>query len=251
MDAYTSFAEVYDMFMDNIPYEDWCGYLTSLLKEYGINDGLVLDLGCGTGTLTELLAKEGYDMIGVDVSEDMLQEAIEKRAESGLPILYLLQDMREFELYGTVRAVVSICYSLNYILDYDDLAHVFLLVNNYLDPKGMFIFDLNTEAKFQAMGSETIAEVRDEGSFIWENEYDEEEKINSYDLTLFIREEDDLYRRYQETHFERAWSLDEIKKALTEAGMEFVAAYDAFTKNAPRKESDRIYVVAREHGKEV
>ena len=109
MDAYTSFAEVYDMFMDNIPYEDWCGYLTSLLKEYGINDGLVLDLGCGTGTLTELLAKEGYDMIGVDVSEDMLQEAIEKRAESGLPILYLLQDMREFELYGTVRAVVSIC----------------------------------------------------------------------------------------------------------------------------------------------
>ena len=162
MDAYTSFAEVYDMFMDNIPYEDWCGYLTSLLKEYVINDGLVLDLGCGTGTLTELLAKEGYDMIGVDVSEDMLQEAIEKRAESGLPILYLLQDMREFELYGTVRAVVSICDSLNYILDYDDLAHVFLLVNNYLDPKGMFIFDLNTEAKFQAMGSETIAEVRDE-----------------------------------------------------------------------------------------
>ncbi len=251
MDAYTSFAEVYDMFMDNIPYEDWCGYLTSLLKEYGINDGLVLDLGCGTGTLTELLAKEGYDMIGVDVSEDMLQEAIEKRAESGLPILYLLQDMREFELYGTVRVVVSICDSLNYILDYDDLAHVFSLVNNYLDPKGMFIFDLNTEAKFQAMGSETIAEVRDEGSFIWENEYDEEKKINSYDLTLFIREEDDLYRRYQETHFERAWSLDEIKKALTEAGMEFVAAYDAFTKNAPRKESDRIYVVAREHGKEV
>ena len=165
--------------------------------------------------------------------------------------MYLLQDMREFELYGTVRAVVSICDSLNYILDYDDLAHVFSLVNNYLDPKGMFIFDLNTEAKFQAMGSETIAEVRDEGSFIWENEYDEEEKINSYDLTLFIREEDDLYRRYQETHFERAWSLDEIKKALTEAGMEFVAAYDAFTKNAPRKESDRIYVVAREHGKEV
>lgn len=251
MDAYTSFAEVYDMFMDNIPYEDWCGYLTSLLKEYGINDGLVLDLGCGTGTMTELLAKEGYDMIGVDVSEDMLQEAIEKRAESGLPILYLLQDMREFELYGTVQAVVSICDSLNYILDYDDLAHVFSLVNNYLDPKGMFIFDLNTEAKFQAMGSETIAEVRDEGSFIWENEYDEEEKINSYDLTFFIREEDDLYRRYQETHFERAWSLDEIKKALTEAGMEFVAAYDAFTKNAPRKESDRIYVVAREHGKEV
>ena len=250
-ESYTSFAQVYDMFMDNVDYPAWSKYLIQLLKEYQVEDGLVLDLGCGTGNMTELLAKEGYDMIGVDNSEDMLEIASEKRAESGLNILYLLQDMREFELYGTVKAVVSICDSINYILEEDDLREVFSLVNNYLDPKGMFIFDLNTEAKFQAMGSEKIAEARDEGSFIWENEYDEEEKINSYDLTLFIREEDDLYRRYQETHFERAWSLDEIKKALTEAGMEFVAAYDAFTKNAPRKESDRIYVVAREHGKEV
>ena len=251
MEAYTSFARVYDTFMDNIPYEEWCEYLTGLMREYGVRDGLVLDLGCGTGNMTELLAKAGYDMIGADNAEEMLEIAMEKRDKSGYDILYLLQDMREFELYGTVRAVISVCDSVNYITEPEELQEVFRLVNNYLDPKGMFIFDLNTEAKFQAMGSETIAEARDEGSFIWENEYDEEEKINSYDLTLFIREEDDLYRRYQETHFERAWSLDEIKKALTEAGMEFVAAYDAFTKNAPRKESDRIYVVAREHGKEV
>ena len=251
MEAYTGFASVYDLFMDNIPYKDWCAYVTGLLKEHGISDGLLLDLGCGTGKLTRLLAAEGYDMIGVDLSEEMLEIALEHEMEDPKQILYLQQDMREFELYGTVRAIVSICDSMNYLEDYEDLVQVLRLANNYLDPKGMFIFDLNTEAKFQAMGSETIAEVRDEGSFIWENEYDEEEKINSYDLTLFIREEDDLYRRYQETHFERAWSLDEIKKALTEAGMEFVAAYDAFTKNAPRKESDRIYVVAREHGKEV
>ena len=251
MEAYTSFAQVYDLFQDNVPYEEWAAYLKELLKQYGAEVGLVLDLGCGTGSMTLVLAEAGYDMIGADNSEEMLEIAMEKRAAAGLDILYLLQDMREFELYGTVKAAVSICDSMNYLEDYEDLVQVLRLANNYLDPKGMFIFDLNTEAKFQAMGSETIAEVRDEGSFIWENEYDEEEKINSYDLTLFIREEDDLYRRYQETHFERAWSLDEIKKALTEAGMEFVAAYDAFTKNAPRKESDRIYVVAREHGKEV
>ena len=251
MEAYTGFAAVYDIFMDNVPYEEWSSYLHGLLLEHGIEEGIVLDLGCGTGAMTERLAAFGYDMIGVDNSEDMLELAMEKRVQSGQDILYLLQDMREFELYGTVKAAVSICDSMNYLEDYEDLVQVLRLANNYLDPKGMFIFDLNTEAKFQAMGSETIAEMRDEGSFIWENEYDEEEKINSYDLTLFIREEDDLYRRYQETHFERAWSLDEIKKALTEAGMEFVAAYDAFTKNAPRKESDRIYVVAREHGKEV
>ena len=251
MESYGRFAGVYDVFMDNVNYREWADYIIETLTQDGIRDGLVLELGCGTGTVTEMLADAGYDMIGIDNSEEMLAEAMEKRAESGHDILYLLQDMREFELYGTVRAVISVCDSVNYITEPEELQEVFRLVNNYLDPKGMFIFDLNTEAKFQAMGSETIAEVRDEGSFIWENEYDEEEKINSYDLTLFIREEDDLYRRYQETHFERAWSLDEIKKALAEAGMEFVAAYDAFTKNAPRKESDRIYVVAREHGKEV
>ena len=252
MDAYTSFAEVYDMFMDNIPYEDWCGYLTSLLKEYGIDDGLVLDLGCGTGTLTELLAKEGYDMIGVDVSEDMLQEAIEKRAESGLPILYLLQDMREFELYGTVRAVVSICDSLNYILDYDDLAHVFSLVNNYLDPKGVFVFDFNTRYKYEEiLGDRTIAENREECSFIWDNYYYEDEKINEYDLSLFIETDKDsgLYRKYEETHYQRAYTLEEMKELIRKSGLEFVTAYDAFSKNAPMDTSERIYVIAREQGK--
>ena len=166
-ESYTSFAQVYDMFMDNVDYPAWSKYLIQLLKEYQVEDGLVLDLGCGTGNMTELLAKEGYDMIGVDNSEDMLEIASEKRAESGLNILYLLQDMREFELYGTVKAVVSICDSINYILEEDDLREVFSLVNNYLDPKGMFIFDLNTKYKYEQMGETTIAENREEASFIW------------------------------------------------------------------------------------
>ena len=250
MDAYTSFAEVYDMFMDNIPYEDWCGYLTSLLKEYGIDDGLVLDLGCGTGTLTELLAKEGYDMIGVDVSEDMLQEAIEKRAESGLPILYLLQDMREFELYGTVRAVVSICDSLNYILDYDDLAHVFSLVNNYLDPEGVFIFDLNTPYKYRELiGDATIAENREDASFIWENTWYEREQVNEYDLTIFARTNGEYYQKFFETHYQKAYELETVKELIQKSGMEFVAAYDAFTREPVRADSERIYIIAREKGK--
>ena len=164
-------------------------YLIQLLKEYQVEDGLVLDLGCGTGNMTELLAKEGYDMIGVDNSEDMLEIASEKRAESGLNILYLLQDMREFELYGTVKAVVSICDSINYILEEDDLREVFSLVNNYLDPKGMFIFDLNTKYKYEQMGETTIAENREEASFIWDNYYDPEEEINEYELAIFIPEE--------------------------------------------------------------
>ena len=109
MDAYTEFAKVYDLFMDNIPYEEWGAYLKGLLHENGVDDGLVLELGCGTGTMTEILAEAGYDMIGVDQSEEMLEEAARKREESGHEILYLCQDMREFELYGTVRAIVCVC----------------------------------------------------------------------------------------------------------------------------------------------
>ena len=237
MEAYSSFAEVYDLFMDNVPYEEWSVYLQQLLKENGVEDGLVLDLGCGTGTLTELLAAQGYDMIGVDASEEMLQAAMEKRTRSGQDILYLLQDMREFELYGTVRAVVSICDSINYILEYEDLVRVFTLVNNYLDPGGVFIFDLNTVYKYQnILGDNTFAEDREESSFIWDNFYDEDDQVNEYDLTLFIREENGLYRKYTETHYQKAYDL--------------AAAYDAFTKEPPKKDSERIYVIAREKGKE-
>ena len=250
MEAYTSFAEVYDTFMDNVPYEEWAEYLAELLQEYDIEEGLVLDLGCGTGSLTEILAAKGYDMIGADGSAEMLEIAMEKKAQSGHDILYLLQDMREFELYGTMRAAVSICDSMNYILEEDDLLRVFSLVNNYLDPGGIFIFDLNTVYKYQEiLGEQTIAEDREECSFIWDNFYDEEEMINEYDLTVFVQEEGDLFRRYCETHYQRAYSLETVRALIEKAGMEVLAIYDAFTYNKPKPDSERVYFVAREHGK--
>lgn len=250
MEAYTSFARVYDTFMDNIPYEEWCEYLTGLLREYNVDEGLILDLGCGTGSVTELLAEKGYDMIGVDNSEEMLEVAMEKRVESGYDILYLLQDMREFELYGTVRAVVSICDSINYITDPEELLDVFRLVNNYLDPGGVFIFDFNTLYKYQeVLGDRTIAENREECSFIWDNYYYEDERINEYELSLFIREENDLYRKYEETHYQRAYTLEEMVNLVKRSGLEFVAAYDAFTREVPSEQSERIYIIARENGK--
>lgn len=248
---YGSFATVYDLFMDNIPYEEWCQYLVGLLEDQGIFDGLVLDLGCGTGKLTRLLADQGYDMIGVDLSEEMLETAMEQERLNPRQILYLQQDMREFELYGTVRAIVSICDSMNYLLSVEELEQVLLLANNYLDPGGVFVFDLNTPYKYrEVLGEQTIAENREEGSFIWENFFDVKEKINEYDLTLFIREEDGRYQRYEETHYQRAFSLDEVFKAVEHAGMELVAVYDAFTKDSPREDSERIYLVVREKGKE-
>lgn len=279
MEAYTGFAEVYDLFMDNVPYEEWSHYLISLLQEYGVLEGLVLELGCGTGKMTRLLAQEGYDMIGVDSSEEMLQVAREKEwavdgfeaaeigkerwaADESEPvgmgrkqsdILYLLQDMREFELYGTVKAVVCVCDSLNYILEEEELLTVFSLVNNYLDPGGIFIFDMNTLYKYrEILGENTICENREEGSFIWENFYDDKEQINQYDLTLFVREqeEQDLYRKYEETHFQRGYELQNVRNLLEQAGMEFVAMYDAFTRKPVKERSERVYMIAKEQGKQ-
>ena len=261
MEAYTSFAAVYDTFMDNVPYEEWGEYIHGMLCKYGVEDGIVLDLGCGTGTMTEILAGYGYDMIGVDNSEDMLELAMEKRIESGHDILYLLQDMREFELYGTVRAVVSVCDSVNYVTDPGELEEVFRLVNNYLDPRGIFLFDFNTDYKYrEIMGDCTIAEDRGECSFIWDNYYYENEQINEYDLTLFIQEKNpdetqsdqmpQLYRKYKETHYQRGYTLKEIQVLLEKAGLVFEAAYDVDSKEEPSDTSERICVIARESGKQ-
>lgn len=247
MEAYTSFALVYDDLMNNIPYQEWADYIIALLNRYGVEEGILLELGSGTGSITQLLASHGFDMIGIDNSIEMLEIAQTKAIGQGLDILYLNQDMREFELYGTVKACISVCDSMNYITDKEDLAEVFRLVNNYLDPGGYFIFDLNTEYKYQTqMADFTIAEDNEDHSFIWDNYYDEKEKINQYELNIFIREENDLYRKYQETHYQRAYSLDEIEEALARGGMEFITMYDAFTLEPPRKDSERIYVIARE-----
>ena len=292
MEAYTSFAYVYDTFMDNVPYGEWARHIREKLCEHGVTDGIVLDLGCGTGTMTERLAGYGYDMIGVDNSEEMLELAMEKKTESGYDILYLLQDMRGFELYGTVRAVVSVCDSVNYITEPDELEEVFRLVNNYLDPKGIFLFDFNTVHKYRdVIGDSTIAEDRGVCSFIWDNRYYEKEQINEYDLTLFIAEDfnpmenayvsertadsedallseegagdledtmfseeeggenGSLYRRYTETHYQRGYTLAEIQELLERAGLVFIEAFDADTKETPNDMSERICVIARENGK--
>ncbi len=245
---YESFARVYDTFMDEVPYDEWAQFLVRELKKYSVEDGLVLDLCCGTGQITQRLSQAGYDMIGVDRSADMLQIARERKNDAD--ILYLMQDAREFELYGTVRAVISTCDSMNYITKPEDLVQVFRLVNNYLDPGGLFLFDLNSVWHYETLCADnTFAESRDECSFIWENEYDPASRINEYDLTLFLRREGGLYERFLETHRERAWSLDEIRKMIKEAGMEYIGAQEAYTGEMVREDTDRILVCAREKGK--
>ena len=254
MEAYSEFAQVYDLFMDNIPYDQWCEYLVTLLKKYGVDDGLILELGCGTGNISEALRKKGYDMIGIDNSAEMLSVAIEKSMEvedESLPqSLYLCQDMREFELYGTVRAIVSVCDSMNYITEPDDLYEVFRLANNYLDPEGVFIFDMNTRYKYENMlGEQTIAETREDHCFIWDNFYDKDSRLNEYVLNLFIQGDDGRYDRHEEIHYQRAYDLEEVRQLIEEAGMKWEGAYDAFTMEPVREDSERIYIIAREQGK--
>lgn len=246
MEAYTEFAKVYDEFMEETPYEKWKEFIIEYLKRENIEDGIVLDLGCGTGCLTRMLSDAGYDMIGVDSSFEMLDVA---RCSSDDSILYLAQDMREFELYGTVRAVVSSCDCINYITDVEELVEVFSLVNNYLDPKGIFIFDFNTKYKYEQIGERVIAENQDNASFIWENFYYPEECINEYDVTFFLKEENDLYRKVVEEHFQRAYTLEEIKECLAKSGLVFVEAFDDYSNAHASEKSERICVIARECGK--
>jgi len=250
MEQYTNFAKVYDLFMDNVPYDKWVEQIKDILYKENIKDGLICDLGCGTGAITERLANLGYDMIGIDNSYDMLDVAMEKKYASGHDILYLCQDMREFELYGTVRAIISRCDSLNYIRKLSELKEVFAWVNNYLDPNGLFIFDMNTEYKYQnILGDNTFAEVREQASFIWENTYDIDKRINEYDLNLFIKLEGDNYKKFEERHVQKAYTFDEILSAIDSSNMVLEKYLDADTYGDVSEKTERILFVAREKGK--
>jgi SAM-dependent methyltransferase len=260
MEAYTDFAEVYDTFMDETPYEAWAERIAGLIEKYGISKplkgkaedalsserNLVLDMGCGTGTLTELLSGMGYDMIGIDSSEEMLRIAVEKKEKSNSPILYLCQDMRDLDLYSTVGTVISVCDSVNYLLEEEEIEEVFALVENYLYPGGIFLFDFNTVYKYaEVIGDATIAENREECSFIWENYYHDTEHINEYDLTVFVKEKEGLFRRFEETHYQRGYTLEEMEGFLRKAGFQILCTMDGDTGEAVRKESERIDIVAK------
>ena len=166
--------------------------------------------------------------------------------------MYLLQDMRELELYSTVGTIVSVCDCVNYILDETELLQVFQRVNNYLYPGGIFIFDFNTEYKYkEVIGDTTIAENRDDCSFIWENYYDEETAVNEYDVTIFVKEEDDLFRKFTETHYQKGYTLQKMKELVLKAGMELLVVMDADTEKDVTDESERILIVAKEVKKEI
>jgi SAM-dependent methyltransferase len=247
LDKYTDFASVYDILMDHIPYGKWADYIDNILKQNGTTKGLVLELGCGTGTMTRRMAAKGYDMIGIDLSEEMLSLARQRSAGMEDGILYLCQDMREFELYGTVAAVFCVCDSINYMLTPEDLSKVFRLVSNYLDTDGLFIFDMDTRYLYEeVLGDNTSIMNHEAGDFIWENSFYPEEMINEVNLTLFLKKENSLYKKHEETHVRRAYKVDTIKNLLDGAGLDMIGAYHELTYEEPRPDSERIYIIAKE-----
>lgn len=246
---YQEFAHVYDEFMEVIPYDEWADYIEKIWQKHGLQPELVLDLACGTGGLALELSKRGYDMIGADLSVDMLEEAREKAMEEQRNILFLQQDMREFELYGTVQSIVCTCDSLNYLLDLNDIEKVFKLVDNYLDPDGLFVFDVNTEYKYKEILKDNVfADTYEDAAFIWQNEYDEEKKLNEYMVTFFV-EEEGAYQRYEELHTQKAYTVEEIQRCIEKAGMKLEAIYDGMTLEEPTVQSERLCFVAREQKK--
>ena len=270
-EAYGAFADVYEYLMDNVPYDEWFERIRELLTENGIRDGIIAELGCGTGAMTRRLSAAGYDMIGIDASPDMLEHAREysdagdeeadrnmgleeghngkPEAGDGKEILYLLQDMRSFELYGTVRAVVCCCDSINYITDPEEVGEVFRLVNNYLDPEGLLIMDFHTPYYYGSVLKErTIAEVREDVAMIWENE-EVEDGLHRMYVTVFREEPDGSYRRFEEDHEQRGYTPEELGKLADAAGLVDITFYDGYTGKPASASSERIVMTASEHGK--
>ena len=251
MSIYENFAEVYDTFMENIPYEEWLIYIEKIWAKFNIKPKLIADLGCGTGNITIPLAKKGYELIGIDNSFQMLAKAREKSIKENLNILYLEQDMREFELYGTVDCIISVCDSINYILEEDELLQVFKWVNNYLEPKGLFIFDINTIYKFENILSDnSFSQTTENSAYTLENYFDNKEMINEFYTNFFIEDEKtNLYHRFEEIHYEKAYSIKKIKELIKKSGLELLAVYDELTFNEPKEHSQRVFFIACENGK--
>lgn len=248
MSIYKDFAYYYDLFMNDIPYDKWTEYIHSLLKEEGIKEGIICELGCGTGEVTRRLRKLGYDMIGIDLSEDMLMQARDKMYDDDCyDIIYTKQDMRYFELYGTVAAFVCVCDSINYIQSYEELVQVFKNVNNYLDKDGLFIMDMKTEYLYkEKLGDNYFKQDSPEAELIWENHYKADTKENVYDIIINAYNDDDSYDELKEHHVQHCYSTTEITRAMEEAGLKLKAVYNAFTKDAPNDMSERVYFIANE-----
>lgn len=245
MSRYGAFAEYYDSLTSNVSYDETAKYVTDILDENGIKKGILLDLACGTGTMSVQMAKRGYEVIGIDNSPEMLSEAREKAYEAGEDILFLCQDMCDIDLYGTVECTICLLDSLNHLESEEELLAAFKGVSLFTVPGGLFIFDVNTQYKHKyVLGNNTFVYDNDDVYCVWQNEYDDES--NTVEIFLdFFEEENGLYRRSSEYFTECAFSDETIRRLLKEAGFSHVKFYGELSRYAPSETEERIFYVAR------
>ncbi|MGL4362584.1 MAG: class I SAM-dependent DNA methyltransferase [Cellulosilyticaceae bacterium] len=247
MEIYNDFAMVYDNFMEETPYERWFEFIEKTIQANGVNPKIVCDLGCGTGVMCEMFEDKGYEVIGIDGSYEMLMIARERMMEENRDILYLQQDMSEFELYGTVDIITSTCDCINYLPTKEKVLSMFKWVNNYLEKDGLFIFDLNTIYKYKnKLGEQVFAQQLEDAAYIWENYYDEETCTNEFNVTFFIKDEDGKYIRTEEVHHQQAYTVQEIQELLEEAGMKLIGIYDDYSDTLYNEKTERVTFVAKE-----
>ncbi len=258
-EGYEAIAHVYDKLNAEIDYGAWAEFVETCFDRFlPSRPSLVLDLACGTGSMALQLAERGYDTIGVDGSADMLSEAFGRAAERGQNLLWLHQDMRTFELYGTVGAVTCCLDSLNYLLTPADLSACFSTVHNYLDPGGLFLFDMNTPYKFEHVYANNAYILEDELIYPtedgeervpvfcgWQNCYSKETRLCDFDLTLFEELENGNYRRSEEHQTERCYTLEEITDTLRQNRLELLGVWSDFDFSTPTETTERWYFAAR------
>ena len=242
---YSIFADFYDELMYDVDYKKRTAYLMKLFKKYDKVPNLLLDVACGTGGFSNEFAKLGVEVIGTDISEEMLGIARENSADLGLDVLYLCQAAEELDLYGTVDGAVCCLDSLNHITDYKKLCKAFQKVSLFLEPDCLFIFDLNTEFKHRSVLSDNVFVIEHDDVYcVWANKYKEKNSTVEINLDFFV-ENDGLYERFNEHFCECAYSQQEVEKALKMAGLQVVAVFDDMTEQPLNETTERAIFITR------
>ena len=244
MTRYNEFASLYDELMNDFDYEEWFNYIEDIFKKYKKNPIKVLEMACGTGNLSVHLAEKGYKLTCFDLSEEMLAQAYEK-LNRYKNVKLLNGNMIDFKINQKFNSIISICDSINYIIDLEDLKSTFENVYNHLDDDGIFIFDINSFYKLsEIIGNNIFVEDREDIFYTWQNYYDNDRNICEFYLSFFVKEDMDNYIRFDEEHKERAYSVDEIVNTLKTVGFKSIDYFEAFTLEEINPATERINFVA-------
>ncbi|HYF83091.1 MAG TPA: methyltransferase domain-containing protein [Clostridia bacterium] len=244
MSRYNEFAEVYDLFMEDVDYKAWSRYVEEIFGLYGIKPGRILDTACGTGNITIPLSKSGYELWGLDLSEDMLSIAESKARTAKQKIRLLNQDMTQMNLKEKFEAVLCMCDGVNYILDEERLSDYFNAVYKILDKNGIFVFDVSSYNKIRfVLGNNTFHEEKDNKHYIWNNNFNESSDIVEMEL-IFFMPQGSLYRKFEEHHSQKAHKSEQLINLLEKAGFENIRIFEEFSFNKPTDDSERIFFAA-------